>query len=199
MKGIVLDSATFSPLPYVNVRIKNQNRGTTTNTQGNFGILANRTDTLVFSFIGYYDAVYPLQDWEPSMIRMTEKSTILSPVIIRSTAINPYEGLFDDQNAIIENRKMPLFKPKYKKEKIRVGWLIQDNLRARTYVDLFVKDDKMKSKLMSTHKLSEDEYYVILSHFNEQNLNVMYHLTTEELTTLVDYFFSREVRKKNER
>jgi len=199
IKGIVLDSATFKPLPYVNVRVKNQNRGTTTDLQGNFGIIANQTDTLVFSFIGYYDATYPLKNWEPSIIRMSEKSTLLSPVIIKSTAINPYEGLFDEENARINNRRMPLFKPKYKKEKIRVGWLLEDNFRAKTYVDLLVKNSQMKMRLMSQYKLTEDEYYIVLSHFNEQNVNVMYYLTSAELITLLDNFFAREARQKSAR
>src|SRR6478735_206621 len=197
IKGIVLDSATFNPLPFVNVRIKNQNQGTTTDTKGNFSLTASRTDTLVFSFIGYEDAVYPLKDWEPSIIRLSEKSTLLSPVIIKSTAINPYEGLFDEQNALINNRKMPFFKPKYKKEKIRVGWLLEDNFRAKTYVDLLVKDSRMKTRLINQYKLSEDEYYLILSHFNEQNVNVMYYLSSPELITLLDNFFSRETKQKS--
>lgn len=196
IKGIVLDSATFAPLPYVNVRVKNQNRGTITDVQGNFGLIANRTDTLVFTFIGYYDLVYPLTDWEPSIIRMSEKGTLLSPVMIKGTAINPYEGLFDDQNAILEKRRIPFYFPKYKKEKIRVGWLMEDNVRVKNYVDLLVKDDRMKTTLMTTYKLSEDEYYLTLSQFNVQHVAVMYHLTTGELMSLLDNFFSSVARQK---
>ena len=196
IKGIVLDSATFAPLPYVNVRIKNQNKGTTTDALGNFGLIANRVDTLVFSFIGYHDIVYPLNDWEPSIIRMSEKHTMLSPVIIKGTAINPYEGLFDEQNAMLKDRKIPFYFARYKKEKIRVGWLQEDNLRAKTYVDLLIRDNQMKTTLMSTYNLSEDEYYGILGHFNEQHVNVMYYLTKGELMSLLNNFFARAARQK---
>jgi hypothetical protein len=196
IKGIVLDSATFAPLPFVNIRVKNQPRGTTTDTKGNFGFMAYRTDTLVFSYLGYQDVIFPLNDWEPSIIRMSEKSTLLNQVLIRSKLINPYEGLFDDQNAIINKRKIPFYLPKYKKEKIKVSWLLDDNIRAKTYVDLLIKDNQMKLRLMGTYKLSEDEYYLILSHFNEQNVNIMYHLTMGELMTLLDNFFAREARQK---
>jgi len=197
IKGIVLDSATFEPLPYVNIQIKNQNRRTTSDTQGNFALIANKSDTLVFSFIGYHDLTYPLKDWEPSIIRMSEKSTVLSPVIIRGTAINPYQGLFDVQNAILQNRKVPFFKPKYKKEKIRLGWLIEDNLRAQTYVDLLVRNSEKKNQLMRLHRLTENEYYQILGRFNEQNVDVMYFLTKVELETLLNNFFARAARERN--
>jgi len=196
IKGIVLDSATFAPLPYVNVRIKNQNRGTTTDVKGNFALTANRTDTLIFSFLGYSDVVYPLIDWEPSIIRMSEKGTLLSPVTIKGTAINPYEGLFDEQNAILSKRRIPFYFAKYRKEKIRVGWLLEDNLRVKNYMDLLVKDDMMKTTLMTTYKLSEEEYYVVLSHFNEQHVAVMYYLTKEELISILKSFFERATRQK---
>ena len=196
IKGIVMDSATFEPLPYVSIRIKNRNQGTTSDTKGNFALIANEIDTLVFSFIGYHDVTYPLKDWEPSIIRMSEKRTMLNSVIIKGTAINPYRGLFDEQNAILQNRKVPFLKPKYKKEKIRLGWLIEDNLRAHTYVDLLVSNSEKKTQLMTLHQLSEGEYYQILTQFNEQNVDVMYFLTKPELVTLLNNFFARAARQR---
>lgn len=51
--GKVLDSEDQSSLPGVNVLVKNSNRGTTTDIEGNFSIEASPSDVLVFSFIGY--------------------------------------------------------------------------------------------------------------------------------------------------
>jgi hypothetical protein len=196
IKGIVLDSATFAPLAYANVRIKNQNRGTIADSKGSFELFATRSDTLVFSFIGYHDVVYPLKDWEPSMIRMSEKRTLLGSVTIKGSAINAYEGLFDEQNAILNKRKIPFYFAKAKKEKVKVGWLLQDNLRAKNYVDLLIKDDKMKLTLMSANKLSENEYFTILERFNVQYVNVMYYLSTGELMSLLSEFFEHAARQK---
>ena len=197
IKGIVMDSATFSPLPYVNVRVKNQSRGTTSDDQGNFSLVSFRSDTLVFTFIGYQDVVVPLTDWEPSIIRMSEKRTMLSPVLIRSTAINPYEGLFDDQNALLKKKKIPFYYARYRKEKIKVGWLLAENKRVQNYVDLMIKDDQMKLRLMKAYSLSEDRFYQILARFNEENVDVMYYITIAELTSLMDNFFRRESLQSN--
>lgn len=191
-----MDSATFSPLPHVNVRIKNGTRGTTTDLQGNFGLTASTKDTLVFTLVGYNDIIYPLIDWEPSIIRMSEKRTLLNPVLIRSTFLNPYEGMFDDQNALLNKRKIPFYLARYKKEKIKVRWLLEDNLHAKTYVDLLIKDHEMKMKLMIRHSLSEDQYYKVLGRFNEQYVNVMYYLTTAELATLLTDFFDRNAKSE---
>ncbi len=51
--GTVLDAGDKSSLPGVNVMVKNSNRGTTTDIDGNFSIEASPSDALVFSFIGY--------------------------------------------------------------------------------------------------------------------------------------------------
>ena len=104
--GIIVDSATFSPLPFVTVRIKNSMRGTSTDVQGNFSISATERDTLVFSLVGYQPIEQPLWNYESSVIRMTEKGIMLESVTIESNAIS-YEGMFDDENAKLARRKLP--------------------------------------------------------------------------------------------
>src|SRR6187549_3500853 len=88
MRGIIVDSATFNPLPYVNIKIKNTFRGTNTDTQGNFSVLASRKDTLIISLVGYQTIVLPLWDWEPSMLRMAESNTLLKAVTIYATPLD---------------------------------------------------------------------------------------------------------------
>src|SRR5690349_21364518 len=129
IRGIIVDSATFKPLPYVNIQIKNTFRGTNTDTQGNFSVLASRKDTLLISLVGYQTIVLPLGDWEPSMIRMAESKILLKAVTVYATPIDPYLGMFDEQNAELAARKNRFYYSKQKKEKRRVGWLREDNLR----------------------------------------------------------------------
>src|SRR5688500_11281933 len=96
-KGVVVDSTTFAALPFVNVRVKNSMRGTSTDMQGNFAVTATRRDTLILSVVGYQTIEQPLWDWEPSVIRMRDKSILLNTVTVQSRRMDPYEGLFDEE------------------------------------------------------------------------------------------------------
>lgn len=193
--GIVVDSASFSPMPYVTVVVKRQARGTVTDDKGNFSIGATRDDTLVFSFVGYYSAQHPLADYEAGLVRLTEKKVILSNVTIRSKVINPYEGMFDDDNARIAARHTRFYQSKQKKEKQKLSWLREDNLQSATYVDVMIRKTELKEFLMKKYLLTEDQYYQVLARFNEKNASVMYYITEGELVTLVKNFFDVELRR----
>jgi hypothetical protein len=193
MTGIVVDSATFSPLPYVNIQLKTSLKGTSTDSNGSFSILASEKDTLVFSLVGYQRLELGLFDYEASVIKLTEKATELKPITIMDTKFgNPYEGLFDEQNAALVRRKLPFYFSKAKKQKIKFDYLRTENARVKTYVDLVINDPNTKSGLMKKYSLSEDEYYKTLTKFNERYYNVMYHLTSAELESFLNKFFESE-------
>lgn len=198
MNGIVVDSASFAPLPYVTVRVKGTYRGTSADVQGKFGVMATRRDTLVLSLIGYETIEVPLADWEPSVIRLAERATLLKSITIEGTEIDPYEGFFDEENARWKNsnKKLPFYYSRWKKEKINLGRARQENLRAETYVNLIIKNSETKTDLMKRHKLSEEEYYDILTRFNEKNHSIMYYLTAPELLTLLNNFYARNAPDK---
>lgn len=193
IKGIVVDSATFSPLPYVSVQVKNKSRGSTTDTQGNFSVMATQQDTLIFSLLGYESLEYPLTDYEASVIRMAERTTLLKTITIDDTRLdNPYEGLFDDQNAARLKARIPFYYSKARKDKIKAGRWRDENLRVQTYIDVVVNNPETKTGLMKRFSLSEEEYYAILTKFNETHYNVMYYLTAAELTSFLNRFFESQ-------
>jgi hypothetical protein len=194
MKGIVVDSATFNPLPFVNIQVKSSPKGTSTDSNGNFSIVASPRDTLIFSIVGYQRMELPLFDYEASVIRLAERVTELKPITILEKFGNPYEGMFDDQNAALAEtrRKLPFYFSKVKKEKIRFDRLKVENQRVKTYVDLVINNPETKASLMKEHSLSEDQYYKILTKFNERYFNVMYYLTTPELESFLKKFFEGE-------
>jgi hypothetical protein len=197
IRGMVVDSATFSALPYVNVQVKNQARGTMTDEKGNFSIQATRQDTLVFTLVGYQRFELPLVNYEASMIRLTEKYILLEEVTISELrrGENPYEGMFEEQNARLE-KSIPFYFSKAKKEKIKVQSLIEENLRVKTYIDVVINNADTKERLIKKYSLNEDEYYTILTEFNEKHYRVMYYLTPAELISLLNTFYeSRALRK----
>ena len=195
-RGIVVDSATFSPMPFVTVVVKGKGTGTITTDKGNFEIKATRNDTLIFSFIGYANAEYPLFDYEPGLIRLAERKTILKTITIEGKAINPYEGMFDDENARIAKRHNRFYYSRAKKEKRKLAWLREDNIQVSTYVDVVINSTELKDWLMKKYSLSEKEYYDILAKFNEKNSQVMYYITAAELATLIKNFYARSVTVK---
>jgi hypothetical protein len=192
MRGIVVDSATLSALSSVNVQIKNGTTGTFTDEKGNFTITAAQSDTLVFTLVGYEHLELPLLNYEPGIIRLNEKYTLLQAVTIDEyRRENPYEGMFEEQNARLK-KSIPFYYSRAKKEKIKVQSLREENIRVKTYVDVVVNDPAFKTGLMKQHNLNEDEYYDLLRAFNEKHHRVMYYLTRAELVSLVNTFFERE-------
>lgn len=189
VRGIVVDSLTMNALPSVNVMLKHGAAGTTTDAAGNFIIEASPDDTLVFSFVGYKTLELPLHGYEPGVIRMSEKYTLLQAVTIdEKRAGNLYEGMFAEQNARLK-KQISFYLSKAKKEKIKVQGLREENLRVKTYVDIVVNDPALKHRLMRDYALTEDEYYDVLTAFNEQHYRVMYYLTPAELISLINTFF----------
>src|SRR5690606_12582218 len=152
-RGMVVDSLTLEALPSVNVQVKNTARGTVTDPSGTFEISAKRTDTLVFSRVGYRTLEIPLIDYEAGMIRLSEQYTLLQAVTIDDyRGRELYEGMFDEENARRENKRLPFWYSKDKKEEIKVSRLHEENLRVKTYVDVVIKNTDVKARLMARHK-----------------------------------------------
>lgn len=193
IKGIVVDSASFAPLAYVNVQVKNKSKGTATDLQGNFSLFATKQDTLIFSLVGYERLELPLFDYEAGVIRLTEHTTMLKSITIDDSRIGTsyYEGMFEEQNEKLKAR-IPFYFSKARKDKIKAGRWREENLRIKTYVDVVINNPETKEGLMKKYSLSEDEYYAILTRFNETHYNVMYYLTEAELISLLNRFFESE-------
>lgn len=191
--GIVVDSASLIGLASVNIQVKNTSRGTMSDERGSFAIQATSADTLLFSLVGYQSLELPLSTYEPGMIRLSEKYTLLQAVTIdESRRKDLYDGMFDDENAQ-RRRSIPFYFSKAKKEKIKVEILKEENLRVSTYVEVVVKNPEVKMRLMKKHSLTEDEYYNTLRAFNEKHHLIMYYLTPAELISLLNTFFDSHV------
>jgi hypothetical protein len=189
IRGIVVDSVTLNALSRVNIQVKNSAIGTTTDEKGNFILHGSRTDTLVFTLVGYETLELPLAEYEAGMIRLSEKYTLLEAVTIDEfRAENLYEGMFDEQNARLK-KSIPFYFSRARKEKIKVAVLKDENLRVKTYVDVVVNNPELKTRMMAKYSLTEAEYYNVLTGFNETHYRVMYYLTRAELISLLNTFF----------
>lgn len=86
--GMVLTADSLRAMPAASITIKGQNRGTVTNSQGVFSIVALKGDVIEFSYVGFLDKVVTipknLDKKEYSIIQlMTIDTTYLPATIIR--------------------------------------------------------------------------------------------------------------------
>ncbi|MFZ6009225.1 MAG: SusC/RagA family TonB-linked outer membrane protein, partial [Bacteroidota bacterium] len=90
MEGHVVSQTDSQPLPGVNVVVKGTTRGTTTDSNGVFTIMASDKDVLVFSFIGYAPQEVVVGNQSVIKVQLAEDIATLDEVTIVSTG---YEQL----------------------------------------------------------------------------------------------------------
>lgn len=83
LKGRVLDSATQSPLPSVNIAVVNSTSGTATDFDGNFTLsnLSNG-DQIVFSYVGFVKQTFTYKGEKEITILMIEDANQLEGVVV---------------------------------------------------------------------------------------------------------------------
>ncbi|HKI45928.1 MAG TPA: carboxypeptidase-like regulatory domain-containing protein, partial [Balneolales bacterium] len=75
VSGKVTDSSTGEALPGVNIIVKNTATGTATNTDGQYVLnVSSSTDTLVFSFIGYFEQTVPVNGQSVINVKLESKT-----------------------------------------------------------------------------------------------------------------------------
>ena len=79
--GTITDS-TGKPLAGVSVQKKNSKTGTTTNAQGVYSLIAQSTDVLVFSYVGYENQEMPVGNRNTLDISLSSSSAQLTDVIV---------------------------------------------------------------------------------------------------------------------
>src|SRR5512136_1780240 len=81
IKGIVLDD-NKEPLPGVSVQIKNTTRGAFTDINGNYSLVVQPSDTLVFSMVGMKTVKEPVGDRTTINITLTSDTKLMDEVVV---------------------------------------------------------------------------------------------------------------------
>jgi TonB-linked SusC/RagA family outer membrane protein len=82
VSGKVMDSGTKATLPGVNVVIKGTSNGTATDIDGNFSLIAQSRDSLVFSFLGYRSQTLAAGDQKTMTVFLMEDAELLDQVVV---------------------------------------------------------------------------------------------------------------------
>lgn len=85
VSGVISD--TNGPLPGVSILVKGSSRGTTTDAQGRFSIVATPSDVLVFSMIGYAAQEMPVGDQTAIELKLSEDTGQLNEVVVTALGI----------------------------------------------------------------------------------------------------------------
>jgi hypothetical protein len=147
IKAVVIDAENRETLPYTNIILLNQAKGTSADILGNFQLAHfNKYDTLVVSYVGYQTKIICSNDIINDTIKLTPQTTLLKPVIISSGKTNkkglrnitinsfkkkdcyiPFNNIFENDNLWIPYRPMEptieaiYFSPnKYYKNRIKI-------------------------------------------------------------------------------
>lgn len=87
ISGSVVDAQSKEPVPLVNIYTKSMTKGTATDEHGHFLITINRSDTLIFSSVGFENYLFHLKedaretmDYFEVVIEMNPKTYELDPV-----------------------------------------------------------------------------------------------------------------------
>src|SRR5918993_908025 len=185
--GIVVDSVSLTALQGVHVKVKNSERGTSTNSKGEFYIATQPTDTLLLTRIGYNDLAVPLLfEEEDILIRLKERVRLLKEITIRATRSMPRKM----STADAFSSPWEYF-TRGEKDKRKATKLINENNRIRTYVEV-IHDQLLREEIIDEFNLSETEYYATLAAFNKQSQDVLYSTDKHEIiTSLKDFFRQR--------
>jgi hypothetical protein len=88
--GIVVTADSLIPVPYTNISIKNTWRGTIADYYGYFSFVAFKSDTIVFSAVGFKKGIFTIPDTitdkRYSLIQVMASDTIL----LTETVIYPW-------------------------------------------------------------------------------------------------------------
>lgn len=195
ISGVVLDSASQQPLPFVTIQIKDKPISRTSNEVGYFSITARVNDTLVFTRLGYHQYVFGVVRGKKNLIiKLLENALLLKEAIIYGS-YKPYGS--EKWNGSIKQPKQFTFKATSSLEPgiiIRLGGKGKKTnareVRKTIVYDSTVTSEKVKKHLMSLYSLSEETYFRKLEDFNKKNSDAAFLTNLDEIISMLTHFFA---------
>lgn len=100
--GVVVEGDSLRPVPYASIMIRNSYRGTVSDYFGYFSFVAQESDTIEFSAIGYRDAVFVIPDTlttnKYSLIQVLGTDT----VYLKTTEVYPWPSKEQFKQAFLQ-------------------------------------------------------------------------------------------------
>lgn len=200
--GIVVDSAQLTNLPYVHIAVKRTGKVSASAVDGSFMIYASKSDTLVFTAVGYISTELPLLFAEDALfVMLREDKILLNEVVIKSTRLYPNKVEDRTKTAPRTMSKLEgVFSPfdyfwSLEREKRKLTKVVAENNRTQTYRQV-ITDPDVKKIMMEDHDMSEDTYYQLLVLFNQQQSHVHYFTDPDAIMEALHAFFEKNLNGK---
>ena len=107
IKGIVTESDSITPMPFVYVINATSGQGQMSDGNGRFAIIANDKDSIIFSFVGYIrlklSAAKLYKGFKETTVVMQETAYKLNQVVVSDFKLKPYEK--DYMKRVIQGSK----------------------------------------------------------------------------------------------
>jgi len=196
-RGLVVDSANLTDLPHVHISIKNKGRGTVSDRTGGFFIAAQRTDTLVFSAVGYHALELPLRfEEDVLLVLLRENKILLSEITVRATRLYPNQIVDRTKTAPRTADPLLMFQApweyfwKLEREKRKLARVVDANNLTQTFRQV-INDPDVKKIMMEDHDVDEVTYYHLVALFNTRHPNVHYVADPDAIMEALHAFFSK--------
>ncbi len=205
LSGVVLDSASFQPLPYVAIQIKNKSMGLSTKEDGTFSIETNLSDTLVFTRLGHKPYLFIARKNQNDLrIILAEDSRLLKDV----TVYGDYniDGVDDWKKNLPANTQVKLKNQPLTPEPgsvatfgpgITIGFGGKDKTKNKrdelSKTEVYRKtitSPEVRKQVMELYGISEETFNKKLERFNFQYPEAPYLDSQKEIVTLLIQFFA---------
>lgn len=205
VSGVVLDSTTFQPLSFVAVQVKSKSIGISTTEKGVFSISCTKGDTLVFTRLGYKPFLFKVIRPENLIrIMLAEDTRLLKDITVYGDyTISGIEDWKKDlpANTQIQVKKQTLEARPNEVATFGPGITIglggkdktknrRDELSRTEIYRKTISDPETKKKLIELYNITEEQYNKKLERFNEENPDVFYLTSSEEIITMMIQFFA---------
>ena len=101
IKGVVKDSITGQPIPYVSIWVQNENYGSTTEENGTFSInVSEKSQNLIFSALGYEKKIIKIA--EAREVNLVQTTYQLDEIVISKRKETKEIEIGQTENAILE-------------------------------------------------------------------------------------------------
>jgi hypothetical protein len=210
LSGIVYDSLTRLPMPYVTVINQTKNNGVTTDDNGAFAIKASPGDSIMFTILGYSRKHRVVGSNAFAMIVfLREFALTLKPVTIYGsfspsgseqwTSVIEMPRVFKNPAGPGSGYVVETFGPgvslggllskfsKSEKEKRKVATVREKAKQSETYLSVIVSDET-KNFFQQTFNMSETEYDKFVASFNQAHPEAVYIESKDEIMKLMVVF-----------
>ncbi len=205
LSGVVLDSATLQPLPFVAIQIKSKSIGLSTKEDGTFSIEKNTGDTLIFSRLGHKPLLFISRKNQSNLrIILAEDARMLNDVSVYGDY--NIDGVDDWKKNLPANTQIKLKNQSLTPEPgsvatfgpgITIGFGGKDKTKNKrdelSKTEVYRKtitSPEVKKQVMELYGISEETYNTKLARFNLQYPEAPYIDSEKEIVNLLIQFFA---------